>query len=89
MFCHPHLMDSFFGNVRVLQDSMRLLSAFAVEQELQESRREQIEKSGDNIPELSGVKSLSISVLALYVLRAGGAGHRFSFETQQEGRSKG
>jgi len=59
MFCHPHLMDSFFGNVRVLQDSMQLLSAFAVEQELQESRREQIEKSGDNVPEQSGVKSLS------------------------------
>ena len=60
MFCHPHLMDSFFGNVHVLQDSMQLLSAFAVEQELQESRRkEQLEKSGDNAAEQSGVKSLS------------------------------
>jgi hypothetical protein len=58
MFFHPHLMDSFFGNGHALQDSMQLLSAFAVEQELQESRRERAEKSGDNVPEQSRVKSL-------------------------------
>jgi hypothetical protein len=51
MFCHPHLIDSFFGNGHALQDSMQLLSAFAVEQELQESwRKEQLEKSSDNVP---------------------------------------
>ena len=60
MFFHPHLMDSFFGNGHALQDSMQLLSAFAVEQELQESwRKEQLEKSGDNVPEQSRVKSFS------------------------------
>ena len=59
MFFHPHLMDSFFGNEHALQDSMRLVSAFAVEQELQESwRKEQLEKSRDNVPEQSRVKSL-------------------------------
>ena len=52
-------MDSFFGNGHALQDSMRLVSAFAVERELQESRRkEELEKSGDNIPEHSREKSL-------------------------------
>jgi hypothetical protein len=59
MFCHPHLMDSFFGNEHALQDSMRLVSAFAVEQELQESwRKEQLEKSSDNDPERLGAKPL-------------------------------
>jgi hypothetical protein len=52
-------MDSFFGNGHALQDSMQLLSAFAVEQELQDRRRkEQLEKSRDNVPEHSRVKSL-------------------------------
>jgi hypothetical protein len=52
-------MDSFFGNEHALQDSMRLVSAFAVEQELQESwRKEQLEKSSDNDPERLGAKPL-------------------------------
>lgn len=59
MFFHPHFMDSFLGNNHMLQDSMQLLSAFAVEQELQESRREeQLEKSSENAPEHSRVKPL-------------------------------
>jgi hypothetical protein len=45
-------MDSFLGNAHVFQESMQLLSAFAVEQELQESwRKEELEKSSDNAPE--------------------------------------
>jgi len=56
--CH-HLMDSFFGNGHALQDSMLLASAFIVERDLQESRREQAKKSGDNVPERSKVERLS------------------------------
>ena len=48
MFFHPHLMDSFFGNGHALQDSMRLVSALAVECELQDSRRREIEQSEVN-----------------------------------------
>jgi hypothetical protein len=50
-------MDSFLGNTHMLQESMQLVSAYAVEQELQESRRkEQLEKSSDNDPENSRVR---------------------------------
>ena len=53
-----HHLASFF-DLCAPNDSMQLLSAYAVERELQESRRkEQLEKSGDNISEHSSVKPL-------------------------------
>jgi hypothetical protein len=59
MFFHPHLMDSFFGNGHTLMDSMRLIAALAVEEELQESRRKaQLEKSCDSVAEHSKLKRL-------------------------------
>jgi hypothetical protein len=44
---HCHLFDSFFGNGHALQDSMRLVSAFAIEAELQDSRRRELEQTED------------------------------------------
>jgi len=46
LHCH-HFFDSFLGNGHALQDSMRLLSAFAVEAELQDSRRRELNQSED------------------------------------------
>ena len=56
--CH-HLFHSLFGNGYDLMDSMRLIAALAVEEDLQESRRKaQLEKSCDNVSERSKLKPL-------------------------------
>ncbi|MGA3116948.1 MAG: hypothetical protein ABSF90_21215 [Syntrophobacteraceae bacterium] len=45
----PHCFHiGLFGNNQELMDSMRLVSALAVENELQESWRREIEQSDDN-----------------------------------------
>jgi hypothetical protein len=61
MFFHPHLMDSIFGNRYDLMDSMRLIAALAMEEEFQEARRkEQLEKSSDDVAEQSKMKPLRL-----------------------------
>jgi hypothetical protein len=54
--CH-NLFHSIFGNGYDLMDSMRLVASLVAEEELQESRRrEQLEKSCDNVSENSKLK---------------------------------
>lgn len=43
---HPHFLDLFFGNPHSMADSMQLISAFKVEEDLQRARRE--ERNGKN-----------------------------------------
>ena len=38
---HPHFLDQFFGNPHGLTDTMQLISAFKVEQNLQQTWREE------------------------------------------------
>jgi hypothetical protein len=45
---HCFHFDLFFGNNQGLMDSIRLVSALAVENELQDSRRRELENSDDN-----------------------------------------
>lgn|SRR5208337_447763 len=52
---HPHFLDLFFENPHSMADTMRLVSAFKVEQDLQESwREERVDTS------LGGIKKLII-----------------------------
>jgi len=57
-FPHCHHIASFLDNPGTLEDSMRHAAAFIVERDLQESRRQEAEKSGNNFPEHSTVKPL-------------------------------
>jgi hypothetical protein len=41
---HPHFLDLFFGNPHSLADTMRLVSAFKVEEDLQRTWREERER---------------------------------------------
>jgi len=40
---HPHFLDLFFGNPHSMADTMRLVSAFKVEEDLQRIWREERE----------------------------------------------
>lgn len=59
---HCHHASFLHNTPCILLDAMRLASVFIVERELQESRRQQAEKSGDNVPEKSRVKPFLYSV---------------------------
>ncbi|MGO9021853.1 MAG: hypothetical protein ACLQVJ_26240 [Syntrophobacteraceae bacterium] len=37
---HPHFLDLFFGNPHTMSDTMRLVAAFKVEEDLQQAWRE-------------------------------------------------
>ena len=41
---HPHFLDLFFGNPHSMADTMRLVAAFKVEQDLQDKWREERER---------------------------------------------
>jgi len=41
---HPHFLDLFFGNPHSMADTMRLVSAYEVEEDLQRTWREEREE---------------------------------------------
>ena len=45
---HPHFLDLFFGNLHSMVDTMRLISAFKVEEDLQSAWREDREQQSQS-----------------------------------------
>ncbi len=55
---HCHHASFLHNTPCILLDSMRLAAPFIAERDFQESRREEAEKSSDNVPERLRAKSL-------------------------------
>ena len=60
---HPHFLDLFFGNPHSMADTMRPISAFKVERDLQQAWREewgQRQVNVERIPEELGENDIQL-----------------------------